>query len=113
MFFHYRQNNSGGRFVTDENVDVHVIIEANDADEANDRAERIGLYFDGCNEDEYGWTRDCPCCGSRWSRAWSDGDDTPSIYWTPLTGELTTERTDATDVVIHYKDGTILYGSSD
>ena len=80
MFFTYNQNNSGGSFVFDERRGIthYVIIEAADAREANYRAERIGLYFDG--------EGDCPCCGDRWYEAWSDdeGDAVPSIYGEPI-----------------------------
>lgn len=80
MFFCFNQNNSGGWFQMDDNVSHYVIVEADSADEANDRAESIGIYFDGCADE-----RDCDCCGDRWDRAWSDdGDDMPVIYETPV-----------------------------
>jgi len=77
MFYHYRQNNSGGDFVVNDNVTYNVIIEANNAKQANAIAEAVGLYFHGFG--------DCPCCGNRWSEAWEDeeGDSTPMIYDTP------------------------------
>lgn len=77
-FFTFNQNNSGGSFSYDESSGISecVIIEAKDADQANDRAECIGLYFDGCSDE-----MDCPCCGDRWSRVWKeDGDEIPSLY---------------------------------
>ena len=67
-FFLYRQNNSGGCFDQDENVDVNVIIEAKSEYESNRIAEDIGIYFDGVDK---GW--DCNCCGDRWS-------DSPDYY---------------------------------
>lgn len=80
MFYQFSQNNSGGRFKVDRNVAEYVIIEANGAQEANDRALEIGIYFDGVSEG-----RDCPCCGSRWSEASSyDGTETPTVYGTPV-----------------------------
>lgn len=72
-FFDFRQNNSGGGHDIDEDsgIGVHVIVEAESADDANRRAEDIGLYFDGCDDN-----RDCPCCGDRWYRQYpSDGED--------------------------------------
>ncbi len=60
-FFHFEQNNSGGGFDADENVAPIVVIEAVDADAANDRAEQLGIYFGGVNDG-----RDCECCGDRW-----------------------------------------------
>jgi hypothetical protein len=75
MFYIYDQNNSGGGFTVDEDVTYNVIIEADSADEANRKAEEIGIYFD----DNYEY--DCECCGTRWSRAWSnEGEETPMIY---------------------------------
>jgi hypothetical protein len=75
-YFAFHQNNSGGSFVRDDNVAEVVIIEAKNADEANLRAEEVGIYFDGCDKD---W--DCPCCGDRWYRQWGDeGSEVPSVY---------------------------------
>ena len=73
-FFCFSQNNSGGSF--DEPA-MYVIVEAMNAAQANQRAQEIGLYFDGCSTG-----RDCSCCGDRWYSQWdnSDGDDAPSIY---------------------------------
>ncbi len=98
-FFHFHQNNSGGRFDVNENVTVNVIIEAADADDANERAERIGIYFDD--------SRDCKCCGSRWSTVWDDGDDEPCMYGDPVTAEYKPRFSwvESHNVVIHYMDG--------
>jgi hypothetical protein len=77
-FFTFDQNNSGGSWDRDLKAGISetVIIEAADYEQANTRAEEIGLYFDGCEND-----LDCECCGDRWSRAWNDeGDDKPSLY---------------------------------
>ena len=62
--FRFRQNNSGGRFVINDEVSVVVYIYANNANEANAKAELVGIYFDGCEKGI-----DCPCCGDRWSRS--------------------------------------------
>ena len=75
MFYHFDQNNSGGCVHIDDRVCKHVIIEARYATEANDRAEGLGIYFDGVEND-----RDCTCCGDRWYPAWGQGDDEPQIY---------------------------------
>jgi hypothetical protein len=76
-FFLFRQNNSYGSFVINDNVAHFVIIEAYSPKEANARAEAIGVYFDGCMT-----FKDCSCCGDRWNSQWDDdkGDDTPLIY---------------------------------
>jgi hypothetical protein len=68
-YFRFRQNNSGGSFIKNAKVDVLVIIQAKDAAQANDRAEEVGIYFNGC---EKGY--DCECCGDRWYPV-SDGSD--------------------------------------
>lgn len=72
-FFHFDQNNSGGSYDADENVAPLVIIEAVDDDAANDKAEEIGIYFNGV-EDE----RDCECCGDRWWRVEGKGESSPN-----------------------------------
>lgn len=52
MFYEFRQNNSGGVFEIDESrgISLHVIVEADTAEEANERAQRIGLYFNGVED---------------------------------------------------------------
>lgn len=79
-WFHYSQNNSGGGFDFDEAIGIthHVIIEAKDAWLADQRAQFMGLYFDGCDSG-----MDCSCCGDRWSRAYGDGDEVPMVYGQP------------------------------
>jgi hypothetical protein len=77
-FFHFSQNNSGGSFTGPAK---HVVVEAENASDANDRAESVGVYFNGCNEG-----LDCSCCGDRWYRQWLDeaGDDVPMVYGDPV-----------------------------
>jgi hypothetical protein len=60
-FYEFTQNNTGGSFVTDFQVCHRLLIEANSAEEANIKAESMGVYFNGVDE---GY--DCPCCGDRW-----------------------------------------------
>lgn len=72
-WFEFRQNNSGGRFDHDSEVGIgiYVWVQADNAEHANYRAERIGLYFDGCADG-----RDCDCCGDRWYAAYrSEGTE--------------------------------------
>jgi hypothetical protein len=64
-FFQYRQNNSGGHFITKDGLDVIVVVEAIDYLHANAIAENKGLYFYGCSSG-----RDCSCCGDRWYEQW-------------------------------------------
>ena len=88
-FYEYRQNNSGGSFHRDEKIgiDEYVYIEAESAEEANTKAEKVGLYFEGKG--------DCECCGNRWSEA-SEHDVCDRFLTYPE------------DSYFHYKDGSIL-----
>ena len=102
-FYTYSQNNSGGSFTISEERGIceYVIIEAANANQANARAEEIGLYFYGC-EDGY----DCPCCGNRWHPAFeSDGSGVPTIYSNPV--ENVQKDIFINRCFIHYLDGTI------
>jgi hypothetical protein len=60
-FFRFEQNNSGGAYDITDMVHETVIIEADNAEQANERAKSIGIYFDGVADG-----RDCDCCGNRW-----------------------------------------------
>ena len=72
-FFEFTQNNSGGSFSVDKELCHRVVIEAESAEEANNIASGMGIYFDGCDAGH-----DCPCCGDRWySVDDSDGDTFP------------------------------------
>lgn len=82
-FYTYNQNNSGGKFTFDHRngISLYVIVEAETAKEADEKAEDIGLYFDGAY--------DCSCCGNRWHEAggwWGDeeGDQYPSVFDRPV-----------------------------
>lgn len=109
-FYTYVQNNSGGTFTFDESAGIThvVIVQAADCQEANYRAKRIGLYFDG--------DRDCLCCGPRWSDIWrdDDGTDGPTVYGDPLpvwahspyfTKWMGQGRP---EVFVHYADGSFM-----
>lgn len=61
MFYQFDQNNSGGSFDVDENVCHRLFIEAYSLEEATDKAESLGCYWDGVENGI-----DCPCCGDRW-----------------------------------------------
>ena len=61
MFYQFDQNNSYGRFDVDENVCHRLFIEADSIEEATDKAESLGCYWDGVAKGI-----DCPCCGDRW-----------------------------------------------
>jgi len=65
----------------DDCVDHYVIVEADTAEKANNRAEKIGIYFNGCEDN-----LDCECCGDRWYEQYddTDGDPTPMVYERPF-----------------------------
>ncbi|WDM16709.1 hypothetical protein J3S85_37725 [Streptomyces lavenduligriseus] len=106
MFFTFDQNNSGGVFDIDTaaGISAYVIVEADTAEEANERAESIGLYFDG--------EGDCSCCGGRWSAQWSSdkGDEVPSIYGEPVQDYDFRYRWmdgDNPEAFVHFADGRV------
>lgn len=99
QFFTYKQNNSYGRIEINDNIKHIVIIEAYSASEANEIAERIGIYFDE------GYAVDCTCCGTRWSRA-SLGTDNPKIY-DVSPEEYLKKYGWASKIIIHHYDGVI------
>lgn len=62
-WYEFPQNNSGGRFITDDKVCHLIYIQAESEEEAIEKAEELGCYWDGVNKGI-----DCPCCGDRWSK---------------------------------------------
>lgn len=115
MFYHYSQNNSGGSFDFNKQKGItnHVVIEADNANEADSIAENIGLYFNGCDEG-----MDCACCGDRWYNAYGEGDDVPKVYSYILGVRNKKERgigwmKDGYECVVHFKDGTKKWYAAD
>lgn len=112
MFYTYNQNNSGGHFHYDNTNGIthFVIIEAPDSIAANERAEKIGLYFNGCQK---GY--DCDCCGDRWyPTSEYHGDNEPSVYGQPVSDFVKGNYTRCSDfskakghIVVHYADGSV------
>ncbi len=101
-FYVFHQNNSGGSYEITDDLACEVIIEATSGDDANRRAKKIGIYFDGCESGI-----DCDCCGDRWYETDdNEGTDTPRIYgesvldYEPLYG-----KGNKAYCVIHYMDG--------
>lgn len=100
MFYCYNQNNSGGSFVSNDSVAHYVFIEADSANEADDRAEDIGIYFNGVKN-----YRDCECCGDRWYEArYNDATIEPMIYGTPVASFTDTFSQEGKPYA-YYKDG--------
>ena len=69
MFYEFDQNNSGGVFITDNNLCHRLYIEADSIDEAISKAEELGCYWDGVTKG-----LDCPCCGDRWYQPYESLD---------------------------------------
>ena len=63
-FYELSQNNTGGSFDTDDKLCHRLFIEADSEEEAMDKAEDLGCYWNGVEEGS-----DCPCCGDRWYRS--------------------------------------------
>jgi hypothetical protein len=99
-FYTYHQNNSGGYYKIDYKAGIGnvVIIEDDNYKQANSKAVKIGLYFDGDG--------DCSCCGNRWSDKWDEYDatDKPEIYGESVEGNLDSWLF---PVFIHYKNGQV------
>ena len=73
MFITFTQNNSGGYFIQNEDVDVFVIIEGDSLEEIIYKAYDVFRDYR-----EY-----CECCGERWDDDWKDEIDLkkePMIY---------------------------------
>jgi hypothetical protein len=103
-FYTFSQNNSGGCFTGPA---TYLIVEANNAHTANERAESHGVYFD------HGYERDCDCCGTRWNEVYGEGDEVPSIYGQDVSGgtcrsewDRFSNEGDIPYALIHYADGT-------
>lgn len=62
-WYMFSQNNSYGRFEVDDKVCHRLYIEAETFDEAVEKAEELGCYWDGVEKGI-----DCPCCGDRWDK---------------------------------------------
>lgn len=104
-FYTFMQNNSGGSFICDAaGITGIVIIEARDENHAIERAENIGLYFNGVSDG-----LDCACCGDRWNTPWDEGTDEPMRYDKPVRGEKvdTAWMGSKPETAIHHIDGRI------
>jgi hypothetical protein len=99
MFYTFSQNNSGGSFDRTDDLGDFVVIEADSADDANERAAEFGIYFDGVAFGE-----DCKCCGDRWYPVSEPGEDKPALYGEPI--EKAIDDFDLRNtIVVHYANG--------
>lgn len=96
MFYTYTQNNSGGYFIQNNDVRQFVIVEADNAEQANLRANDIVEDYR-----EY-----CQCCGERWYINCSDedGKEVAMIYDTPVTQQIRKMYIDS--CIIYYANNT-------
>jgi len=96
-YFEFRQNNSGGGWDSDHAVGRSelVFVQASSPQEANRRAEAVGLYFDGVTK---GY--DCSCCGDRWSECW---DSDTGQEEAPKASKVSL----GTVAFVHHADGTV------
>jgi hypothetical protein len=103
MFYTFNQNNSGGGCANDHTRGIGpvVIIEADDGNHAEYRAELIGLYFNGVASGD-----DCECCGDRWYAPW-EGKKYPAYYDENVTTRREVPAPEAS-VFVHYADGRVI-----
>jgi len=102
-WYTFDQNNSGGKFVVDENVCEVVCIQAINAEEAIKKAETF------CDNSD-----SCPCCGNRWYFGVNDedGTDQPTHYCKVIA--TTPPSVFYKNAKLHYFDGnikTVKFGS--
>ena len=84
MFYEFEQNNSGGSFDVNDKVCHRLFIEADSFEEAIEKAEDLGCYWNGVSKGI-----DCPCCGDRWHKPWDDNGETfPKDYKVNVYGSL-------------------------
>lgn len=100
-FYYFRQCNSGGKFTEPA---VAVVIEAEDAEDANRRARSQGLLLDEVGPD------DCSHCGSRWDSITED--ETFDMIEFDETPEPTStyDRDGVADMVVYYTNGQVAWG---
>lgn len=106
MFYTFIQNNSGGKFEIDKAIKHYVVVEADNADEANTFAQYFGIYFNGV-EDGY----DCPCCGDRWCRVYEfNAEKRPTLYGEEITKYVEDWPIEHKEYIIYYKNGDVKIG---
>lgn len=85
MWYSFRENNSGGKFLGPYN---EIWVEAESAEEANRIAvDEFEIYFDGCESGI-----DCSCCGDRWYRVDNPGSNYPTIYGVEIERDTTEDK---------------------
>lgn len=81
-----------------------VIVEAYNAQDANERALKIGLYFDGAEAGE-----DNPECGDRWYRVEeADALDKPQLSLSDWTARRSAHKGEEEVTYLHPLEGTVI-----
>jgi hypothetical protein len=75
------QTNSDGGYILTDRVGIITLVEAPTAEEANAKAQSLGIYFNGV-----AGGKDCRCCGDRWTPATEDWRAHPEEI--PAAGDL-------------------------
>jgi len=91
-FFVYSQNNSGGYYVQDGVVDQVVVVEADNADDADSRASKKGVF-------SYHY---CDCCGPRFCGQYDKAKGFRSVK-----AAVADSWMQSPGVVVHFKDGRV------
>lgn len=91
-FFTFSQNNSGGYYVQDDTVDHLVVVEADNADDADSRASKKGVF-------SYHY---CDCCGPRFCGQYDKARGFRSVK-----AAVASHWKQSPGVVVHYKDGRV------
>lgn len=91
-FFTFSQNNSGGYYVEDDTVAQVVVVEADDADDADSRASKKGVF-------SYHY---CDCCGPRFSGQYDRAKGFRSVK-----AAVADSFMQSPSVVVHFKDGRV------
>lgn len=103
----FTQNNSGGWFMITDTLCRRLFIQAESLDNAIDKAESLGCYWNGvdCGYDcEY----DCECCGDRWYPPYGPvecQEKTIEVYAQKLADEYGWTKPDAR---LFYSDGKVV-----
>ena len=90
-WYSFDQNNSGGYYIRNREVQELVFIQAPTERYAKYRAQEIF-----CGNDSY-----CECCGERWSYYLDEGTDVPEVFGTPID--------DLTENDWRYGQGVVMY----
>lgn len=94
------QNNSGGYWIVNDDVAHWVFVQARNAKEAAQIAERIVA-----GNSEY-----CECCGERWSTysfEWEEGTDDPECYGQYYKDYRPWYRGDEYEARLYFYDGSV------